>query len=116
MLYNKRSSIIEDLILAPWWISAGILVFGNIFIRYIIPEWFSIDQVSPILSGGVAKAMPIIANLFSMIAGFAVVMSGGRTIWQAIQKKKSKEHIYKSDPSEQGTEKKQQQQTNSKWF
>lgn len=85
MRYRERTSLIEDLISAPWWVSLIVLVFGNIVIRFIIPEWFSGEERTPgqigvLLSGGIANTMPMIANMFSMVAGFTLILSGGREI------------------------------------
>ena len=81
--YEKRS-FVEDLIYAPWWISAFVLVTGNIGIRYIIPAWFSGSRTPGVtgsmLSGGVAQAVPAVATMFNVIFGFAFILSAGRAI------------------------------------
>lgn len=84
MARRRNRSAIEDLIYAPWWISLIVLIGGNVFIRMIIPAWFSgkntPGQVGTILSGSVAQAMPAVATMFSLVVGFALILSGGRAI------------------------------------
>lgn len=84
MRYRERTSIIEDMINAPCWLNVLILIFGNIVIRFILPEFFTSEtpksSAGVMLTGGIANATPIIANLFSMVVGFAVLFSGFREL------------------------------------
>lgn len=75
----KNDSFFETLIRAPWWVSAALLVFGNIIIRTAIPAWFSGGRsqgpLGPAMQGAAAQAAPTIANLFSIVMICALIFS-----------------------------------------
>ncbi|MDR3578658.1 MAG: DUF2726 domain-containing protein [Oryzomonas sp.] len=75
----KDESLFESLIKAPWWVSATVLVLGNLFIRLIIPAWFSGGRtqgpLGPAIHGAFAQAMPLVANLFSIVIVGAMIFS-----------------------------------------
>jgi len=66
-----EESFFETLSKAPWWVSAALLVVGNVLIRMGIPAWFSGARtpglLGPALQGAAAQAAPTIANLFSLV-------------------------------------------------
>lgn len=93
---GERRNHLEDLIYAPWWANIIILIAVNIFIRKIIPIWFtnqsSQGHTGKILSGAVTQAAPMIANMFSIAIGFTLILSIGRTLIINIKNKKNKSY------------------------
>jgi hypothetical protein len=120
MSRRNNTSLIEDLIFAPWWVNLIVLITGNIFIRFFIPLWFSGERVQgstgKILSGGIANAMPGIANLFSMAICFTLVISTGRALLEALRKSKPKETAYKVETLEKTEAQERDKPQGEKWF
>ncbi|KAB0670547.1 DUF2726 domain-containing protein [Oryzomonas sagensis] len=75
----RNDSFFETLIKTPWWVSATLLVFGNIVIRTAIPAWFSGGRtpgpLGTAMQGAAAQAAPTIANYFSMVIICAMIFS-----------------------------------------
>ena len=74
-----RTSFLEDLINAPWWISIIIMIVGNGLIRIGIPAWFNEGRapgtIGNMLRGGIAESIPLIANMFTAIMLFTAALA-----------------------------------------
>lgn len=130
---KRNQSFAEVLISAPWWISAILLIIGNIGIRVFIPMWFSGQrtpgQVGSMLSTAVTQAMPAVANLFTLAFGGLMFMSIARTLWVSFKEKKATKAEEEKAPEsievksfsmvgpwEQKEEQKKQKLPDNKWF
>ena len=87
---KNQESLIEMLMMLPWWVSLIVMVVGNIILRSIIPSFYE-SRVSTggllagAISNGVNGAMPAIANMFTLVMA---VTLGVSLIRSYIQSKK----------------------------
>jgi len=70
MKYN-RTSLVEELITAPWWVVVATCAIGNLVIWLIIPEYLEANIsgsgiIGSMLTGGYAGAQPLIAKIFNL--------------------------------------------------
>lgn len=82
-----NESFLETLVYAPWWVSLILLIVGNIGIRLIVPSLFEAragsGPIGGMISGSVNGAMPLIANMFTLVMLFALSFSLIRSFYQA---------------------------------
>jgi len=71
----KKESFLETLIKAPWWVSAILLVAGNVIIRIAVPAWYSGARTPGLLGPAIQSAAPTVANLFSLAMVAAIIFS-----------------------------------------
>lgn len=76
---GQRTSMAEDLIMAPWWVTPIICLIGNIAIWYVIPSYLEANRAGGItggmLTGGYAGAQPGLAKLFNLAMAIVFAFS-----------------------------------------
>jgi len=73
MARRNESSLIEDLMKAPWWISAILAVISYLGLKFLVPSL--LQNRADLLSQGLAKAAPSFATLVSMVFVFTGIIS-----------------------------------------
>lgn len=73
MASRNESSLIEDLMKAPWWISAILSVISYIGLRFLAPS--ILQNRADLLSQGLAKTLPSLAPFVSLFFIFTGVIS-----------------------------------------
>jgi hypothetical protein len=70
MARRGRTSLAEDLMLAPWWVSVVFCLIGNIVIWLIIPLYLEANRHGGVTGGmlpdGYAGAKPVISQFFNL--------------------------------------------------
>lgn len=91
MSRRGKTSLAEDLIMAPWWVSLIVFAIGNVIIWFVIPAYLEANNpagvTSGMLTGGYAGAKPGLAKFFNLamaiVFGFSLlynfVLSNRRT-------------------------------------
>jgi len=76
---STRTSLAEDLIMAPWWLSLVLWVIGNLIILVAIPAYLEANNpngvASGMLTGGYAGAKPILTKFFNLAMAIVVGFS-----------------------------------------
>lgn len=80
---RNESSLIETLMMAPWWISAILAAVSYFGLMFLVPS--ILQDRAGILNQGLAKAAPSLAPLFALIFVFTGIVS---VIVGVIKKKK----------------------------
>ena len=79
MARQGRTTLAEDLIMAPWWVSVVVCLVGNVVIWWIIPAYFEANRHGGVTGGllpdGYAGAMPTIAKMFNLVMGIVIAFS-----------------------------------------
>lgn len=88
MARRSESSLIEDLMKAPWWISAILAVISYLGLRFLVPS--ILQNSAGLLSQGLAKASPSFAPFVSLVFVFTGIIS---VILSVITKKKEDENV-----------------------
>jgi restriction system protein len=83
MARRNESSLIEDLMKAPWWISAILAVISYLGLKFLVPS--ILQDRAGLLSQGLAKAAPSLAALVSLGFVFTGIIS---VILSVIKRKK----------------------------
>ncbi len=83
MARRNESSLIEDLMKAPWWISAILAVISYLGLKFLVPS--ILQNRAGLLSQGLAKAAPSFAGIVSMVFVFTGIIS---VILSMIKRKK----------------------------
>jgi len=73
MARRNESSLIEDMMKAPWWISAILAVISYLGLRFLVPSM--LQNRAGFLSQGLAKAAPSLAALVSLVFVFTGIIS-----------------------------------------
>lgn len=81
---RDNKSLVEQVMLMPWWIGALLSAGSYVFIRYIVPGFFA--GGSQMLTRAVSQATPIIAGLSAFVFAGAAVFSAIR---EAIEKSRN---------------------------
>jgi restriction system protein len=87
MARRNEGSPIEDLMAAPWWISAILGILSYVGLKFIAPSM--LQGSNGMLNQGLAKAAPIFAPIFAMLFLFTGVVS---VIVNGIKRKKAVEN------------------------
>jgi len=68
---STRTSLAEDLIMAPWWVSLVLWVIGNLIILVAIPAYLEANMPAGVLGGmltnGYAGAQPVLVKFFNLV-------------------------------------------------
>ena len=77
---KNQESLIEMLMMLPWWVSLLVMVVGNIVLRLIIPSFYESrvgtgGLLAGAISNGVNGAMPAIANMFTLVMAVTLSVS-----------------------------------------
>jgi restriction system protein len=83
MVRRNRSSLIEDLVKAPWWISAILAIISYFGLKFLVPSM--LQGSTSIVNQGIAKAAPSFAPLVSLVFVFTAIIS---VIHSVIKRKK----------------------------
>ena len=83
MARRNESSLIEDMMKAPWWISAILAVISYLGLKFLVPSM--LQSRADLLSQGLAKAAPSFAPIVLLVFGFTGIVS---LILGVIRKKK----------------------------
>ncbi len=83
MARRNESSLIEDLMNAPWWISAILAVISYLGLKFLVPS--ILHDRAGLLNQGLAKAAPSLAALVSLGFVFTGIIS---VILSVIKRKK----------------------------
>jgi hypothetical protein len=71
MSRRDKTTTMENLIMAPWWVSLVVCVIGNLIIWFAIPAYLEANNPAGITSGmltnGYAGAKPVLVNFFNMV-------------------------------------------------
>jgi hypothetical protein len=71
MRRRSRTTLVEDVIMAPWWISLVLWVIGNLIILFAIPAYLEANISTGILGGmltnGYAGAQPVLVKFFNLV-------------------------------------------------
>ena len=74
-----KTSLAEDLIMAPWWVSLIVCAIGNTMIWVAIPYFLEANNTSGLassmLTGGYAGAKPVLSLLFNLAMAIVFVFS-----------------------------------------
>jgi restriction system protein len=73
MARRNESSLIEDLLKAPWWISVILAVISFLGLKFLVPS--ILQNSAGLLSQGLAKAAPSLAVLVSLVFVFTGITS-----------------------------------------
>lgn len=81
MSRKDRTTLAEDLIMAPWWVSLVVCFIGNLIIWFAIPAYLEANNpagiTSGMLTGGYVGAKPLLAKFFnlamSIVFGFSLL-------------------------------------------
>lgn len=73
MARRNESSLIEDLMKAPWWISAILAVISYLGLRFLVPSMF--QNEAGLLSQSLAKTLPSLAPIVSLVFVFTGIIS-----------------------------------------
>ncbi|MFA4830038.1 MAG: restriction endonuclease [Thermodesulfovibrionales bacterium] len=87
MARRNGSSLIEDLMKAPWWISAILAVISYLGLKFLVPS--ILHGSTGMLNQALAKAAPSFAPIVSLVFVFTAVMS---VIVGVIKKKKEEQN------------------------
>lgn len=75
----RRTSLAEDLMMAPWWVSVVLCIIGNIVIWFVIPGYLEANRPGGItanmLTGGYEGAKPIVSKFFNLAMALVFVFS-----------------------------------------
>jgi hypothetical protein len=75
----RRTSLAEDLMMAPWWVSIVVCAIGNIVIWLIIPEYLEANRpggvMDGMLVGGYAGAQLGLSKMFILAMAIVFVFS-----------------------------------------
>jgi hypothetical protein len=77
----NRTSLAENLLMAPWWVSVVVCGIGNVIIWYTILAYLEANNpvgvASGMLTGGYAVAQPVLAKFFNLataiVLGFSLL-------------------------------------------
>lgn len=86
MARRNESSFFEDMVKAPWWISAILAVISYLGLRFLVPAL--LQDSAGMLNQALAKAAPSFAPIVSLVFVFTAVMS---VIVGVIKKKKEEQ-------------------------
>jgi hypothetical protein len=81
---SRDKSFVEQVMHMPWWVGALLSAGSYVFIRYIVPGFFT--GGSPMLTRAVNQATPFLASLTAFVFAGAAVFSA---IGAAIEKWKN---------------------------
>lgn len=68
---RSRTALVEDVIMAPWWVSLVLWVIGNLIILFAIPAYLEANIPAGILGGmltnGYSGAQPVLVKFFNLV-------------------------------------------------
>jgi len=73
MARRNESSLIEDLMKAPWWISAILAGISYLCLKFLVPS--ILQNSAGLLNQGLAKAAPSLAAIVSLVFVFTGILS-----------------------------------------
>ena len=73
MARRNESSLIEDLMKAPWWISAILAVISYIGLKFLVPSM--LQSRADLLSQSLAKTLPSFAPFVLVVFVFTGIIS-----------------------------------------
>lgn len=73
MARRNESSLIEDLMKAPWWISAILAIISYLGLRFLVPS--ILQNSAGLLNQGLAKASPSFAPFVPLVFVFTGIIS-----------------------------------------
>jgi len=88
MARRNKSSPIEDLMKAPWWISAILAVISYLCLKFLVPSM--LQSRADLLSQSLAKTLPSFAPLVLLVFVFTGIIS---VILSVIKRKKEDENV-----------------------
>lgn len=114
---SRRSTLVEDVLRAPWWISLILLILGNFFINRVLPMWFGGDRangpIGALMPGAINQAIPMLSTMVSLVFGFTLLITGTRDLFRWLRNKKRSPEANESiinEIKQAATEKLQQKQ------
>lgn len=79
MARRGRTSLAEDLIMAPWWVSVVVCLIGNIVIWWILPAYLEVNRHGGVTGGmlpdGYAGAKLVLGKMFNLAMGIVIAFS-----------------------------------------
>ena len=70
-LHDKRGFVLMLLLIAPWWVSAGLAVLAYVGLRWILPAFAGQDKLAQAVIVGLSKLAPFAAFSSEAAARYA---------------------------------------------